>query len=398
MQSRRFALCFSILFLIERTNGRAWNGNNDYYNNNNTFAWNNIPAMATCQPTTLSWMFVNESQANDSEMTISITNSSVDASSSSTISSHSFRTAGSQDLVCGPLVNGSQQITPGAIHSSQRTFVWPSVNVSAGWYVLLANFSKPNTVRESSAFFIANGSDLSCLFLSTPHSAFVSSSRIIHKSTTSGTTTALSSTLTTQKSTTSSGPTTGLSSTSASASATAFAATISPATASRFHVGVVVGSVVGGLAAIAWGIAACFLARSLRRRRDRNWAILNSRDTKDKAYPSSETAPSTIPLFRPEYPADALRPFDSVVRRNSAASAASYTTYSGSSRLQSPSLGRYDSSFATAPSPAYPSGASQELADDVLSALASVQVYNAVDPSLGSQPSLSPLVPQAQAI
>jgi hypothetical protein len=87
-----------------------------------------------------------------------------------------------------------------------------------------------------------------------------------------------------------------------------------------------------------------------------------------------------------------VQPFSNLVRRNSSASAASYATYSASSHLPTPTLDRYDSSYATAPSPAYPSGASLELAEEALAGLN--QEYNAVDPALGSQRSLSPLIGQ----
>nr|GAT48846.1 predicted protein [Mycena chlorophos] len=354
---------------------------------NEHFFWDDVPAMATCQTATLSWTLSNTSGLEDSEMAIFIANSSINPSPGPTNGRGPIDGAlfgrRCRNSTASSLLAVSRRITPGFIHPSAGSFVWSSVNVSEGWYMLLADLPESGLLRRSPTFFVTNGTDVSCLVANnqqTPASGFVASTH--EPFATMSFSSSPSATLT-QPSAAS--PLSGTMSLTAGAASS---------TSAPLRVGIVAGGVLGGMAAIACGIALClFVGR--RSAKQRRWAILPGRW--EKPSPSPDNGPTSPPILHPEYPDDRLRPFGGVARSNSITSEASYATFSTSNGLPSPSMGRNDWSFTTAPSPAYASGASLELADDTLSALASVQDYNAVDPSLRSQPSFAPLIPHPYA-
>ncbi|KAF7323603.1 hypothetical protein MKEN_00580800 [Mycena kentingensis (nom. inval.)] len=383
--------CLWALALARYARGRDWHGND----RNRSFIWNDIPSLTTCQSTRVTWMLATHTRADDNrKMTISITQPRPETTS--TFPQRVYATTAMRGTPCDRsfLANASRLITPTPIHPAELGFVWQSVNVSEGWYVLLAQFTGTDRRRDglhhSSAFFVANGTDLSCL--TEARTAIVLPSRTTSPSTTStrSSSRARPSSSSTIKSFSSldnglSSPAEAAAATEAISPDTATASANAPASPDKSHVGLVVGSIVGGLAAVAWAIALGFLIRNLRRRRQtRNWVVLGD--------PPGEKSPSFG-----AYPADMTRPFSDLVPIRSQ-SVASYTTYTASEASHVAS--RYNSSYATAPSPAYPSGASLELqlgdSEDIIVAPQVHEYnYNAVDPTLGSQRSLSPLIGQA---
>ncbi|KAJ7209120.1 hypothetical protein GGX14DRAFT_453188 [Mycena pura] len=137
------------------------------------FAWNVVSNMVACQPATVSWLY---SPIGTTEMSISITNNNVvqrEAPSATagrrTLSAHAARGvrrgSASASRLRRALGMVDQPITTFLIDPAMRNFTWAAVNVSAGWYILQATFhgASDSHAELSTAFYVDNGTDLSCL-------------------------------------------------------------------------------------------------------------------------------------------------------------------------------------------------------------------------------------------
>ncbi|KAJ7362979.1 hypothetical protein DFH08DRAFT_931014 [Mycena albidolilacea] len=136
----------------------------------------------------------------------------------------------------------TQQITANPIDPLVRVFTWHSVNVSAGWYELIATLGLPNFFNQSNTFFVKNGTNVSCITPTpTSSSSFTPTD---HTSSHSATSTASVS------------PSTGV-------------PTVTPGPSKhKVNRGVIVGGAVGGVAALCAAITAYLYLMRLRRRRN----------------------------------------------------------------------------------------------------------------------------------
>ncbi|KAJ7053965.1 hypothetical protein C8F01DRAFT_1089290 [Mycena amicta] len=217
------------------------------------FAWNSVPEMYTCLSATVTWGYGSPAGVDDTQMDISITNFGVaqapapPSTTTATFTTHDFR-----GLVAGRYVSTrtrradvTVQIS-GLIPASDRLFTWPSVNVTAGWYVLVATFPATGAVRESSEFF-----ELDLRQQAPRHPAGTRPLPLVSILPVDG------------------------------------------ASSSKVNRGAIAGGVIGGLAVIAAAIAAFFYLRYAsassggKKKRTRKWAGLSSTDSKARGYPSS---------------------------------------------------------------------------------------------------------------
>lgn len=232
------------------------------------FVWDTLPEMHSCGAQAVTWAC--QGLDADTQFTISITDISVqqDAPLTSTASSSSTATGDTQisvnptQTVSGALsrrtplkrqvfsdYNGyggtwlpriDQDLTTTNVTPSSWT--WPSVNVTQGWYVLVANIPSAAIQAQSSPFFVQNGTaTVPCLAAASPSPSSISSSSPLPMSTSS----------------------TSASSTPTSANDTGAG---NSNTSSRTNVGAIAGGVVGGIAFIAAVIAALFFFLCRRKR------------------------------------------------------------------------------------------------------------------------------------
>ncbi|KAJ7868592.1 hypothetical protein B0H14DRAFT_2729625 [Mycena olivaceomarginata] len=206
------------------------------------FSFNKIAEFTTCTP------------ASNNLLTLFITNDGVIRLPTGTFATPDPRAMHRRDVT-------TQQINPDPINPLVRDFTWNSVNVTAGWYELTAKLNLPGYIQESVAFYVQNGTDVSCI--AAPSS---SSSSTPADPTSSGTSSG-------------SPTTTGVAETSG---------VTLPVTsgASKVNRGAIAGGVIGGLAVVAAVIAAYFYFRyasastasggSTGRRAPRKWAGLSS--------------------------------------------------------------------------------------------------------------------------
>ncbi|KAJ7150886.1 hypothetical protein C8R43DRAFT_951317 [Mycena crocata] len=243
------------------------------------FGFGNIPEMTTCNPATIPWFYTAVVGATFTEMTLSITNVGVPQPGppSSTVTG-TF----TQNDLGGRAVNRysfsrrddiTQFITNGFIDPSERSFRWPSANVSAGWYAIIANFPNSDAPMQSSSFYVLNGPDTSCLTSASPSGSSSSANP------------------------TSSPPSTPTTSGDPSSSS----GVLLPVggSSSKVNRGAIAGGVIGGLAVLAAAIAAYFYLRyasastasgAAAKNRSRKWGGLGSTDSKAKPYPSATRA------------------------------------------------------------------------------------------------------------
>ncbi|KAJ7034550.1 hypothetical protein C8F04DRAFT_1101341 [Mycena alexandri] len=235
-----------------------------------TFQWQKISTMTTFQPALVAWIYTPLGGEDVPDLTLSITNVGVPQGSPplSTTVSVSFTTNlrrssfSRRDTI-------TETLTPTPITPSVEVFQWPSVNVTAGWYAMLA--AVDDTVVPSLPFFVVNGSDISCTL---PPVSTTSSSPGSTASGGSGTPTA-----------------SGGQPTSSGSTGTL---PVSGSSSSKVNKGAIAGGVIGGLAVIAAAIAAYFYIRyasastapGTAKNRSRRWDGLGSTDSKAKAYPT----------------------------------------------------------------------------------------------------------------
>ncbi|KAJ6469388.1 hypothetical protein C8R45DRAFT_430200 [Mycena sanguinolenta] len=241
-----------------------------------TMAFNSISNMVSCGPAVISWMYTAAILPDPLEMTLSITNQDVpQPPAPSTTSTGLFNPPGTRRAMNRRDVTITQPIAAN-ISPELRLYNWDPVNVTSGWYQLIAALPLlPGFNQQSTAFFVAAGSDTSCL-------ASTSSSSPLSSSTTSN-------------------PTSTGSPTSSGGPSTTSGPPVVLASTSKVNRGAIAGAVIGGLAVVAAAIAAYFYLRyasastasvgSARNRGTRRWAGLGSTDSKARAYPSAPRSP-----------------------------------------------------------------------------------------------------------
>ncbi|KAJ7870822.1 hypothetical protein B0H14DRAFT_3132051 [Mycena olivaceomarginata] len=179
------------------------------------------------------------------ELALFITNDGVEqppppvATTTGTFNTPSAARAVSQRDIAQPI---TQQITANPVDPLVRVFTWHSVNVSAGWYELIATLDLPNFSNISNVFFVKNGTNVSCITPTrTSSSSFTPTD---HTSSYSATSTASVS------------PSTGVP-----------AVTPGPSK-HKVNRGVIVGGAVGGVAALCAAITAYLCLMRLRQHRN----------------------------------------------------------------------------------------------------------------------------------
>jgi len=217
------------------------------------FSFNNIPEMTTCNPATITWIYDSFTDLNVMDLTLNITNDLPEIPGLSTTATWSSTPDTNSNLV-------NQSLTSGFIDPTAQTYTWASVNVTEGWYAIVATFaSRAGTSEESVAFYIVNGTDTSCLgTLGTSQGA---------------------------------SPSSGSPTSSVGFPSSSPATHPSDAVSSKLNREALVGGVIGGIALLVAVIAAycCFsypCASSLpsRRRGTRKWSSLGSAASKRRTF------------------------------------------------------------------------------------------------------------------
>ncbi|KAJ6469393.1 hypothetical protein C8R45DRAFT_937803 [Mycena sanguinolenta] len=336
-----------------------------------TMAFNSISNMVSCGPAVISWMYTAAILPDPLEMTLSITNQDVDQlPAPSTTSTGTFNPPGSRRAMNRRDVTITQPIAAN-ISPELRLYTWDPVNVTSGWYQLIAALPLlPGFNQQSTVFFVAAGSDTSCLASTSSSSSPLSSSA--------------------SSKPTSTGDLTFTGGASAAfgvsiASGTSTPSETSPvlAPSSKVNRGTVAGAVIGGFAAVAAGVAAYIYFRygSCRVRR---WAGPNS---KARGYPSASRCHGAS-RGRPHSQTDSTGPFmsspdDKVYARSKSSDPFSDSAFPFDQQA----------SHLSTPSPALSSGASQaetrhsadgSIAPSQRIPRKPVPQYNLTDPSLAS--------------
>jgi hypothetical protein len=212
--------------------------------------FHDIGQLTTCQPGVITWVY----QGPPEDLVLLVTNSNVNQASQSPSSA----TAGAVRAGIDGRAERNARANPGTITEALTTttdpfglnFTWQSVNVSQGYYAIVA--AVPGFSTESSPFFVSNGTDTSCLTASTPSpSASMSPS----------------------------------STTPAPTSSPSQIPDQSEASSGSSHVAAIVGGVIGGVVAI-FAAVGCLLLRLIKKRSargmssgSRRWGGLRSSDS-----------------------------------------------------------------------------------------------------------------------
>jgi len=243
------------------------------------FQFDSISQMTTCKPAVISWLYSPVTVDDPLELLLYITNDNVaQPPAPSSTATGIFTTPDGRRAVRRDTAVVLEITPEGGIDPLLRTYTWPSVNVTAGWYELEATLPLPGFTEESLSFYVANGTNVSCFAGAAPP-ASASSASSVPNPTSSG------------------GPTSPIS--TGGAAQTSSAATLpvtSGSSSSKVNRGAIAGGVIGGLAVIAAAIAAYFYLRyasastasgASGKKRTRKWAGLGSTDSKAKMYPST---------------------------------------------------------------------------------------------------------------
>ncbi|KAI0747148.1 hypothetical protein C8Q80DRAFT_1179680 [Daedaleopsis nitida] len=215
----------------------------------NTFTFLDLPGAVTCQPATFTWNYVGE--AGTFTFTLS-----------PSVAPHTNLPG------TNPRRAVNQRVIATNVADTAKTWTWGSVDAEQGWYTVEAVADSSTWTATSTQFFVTNGTDLSCLYGTTPSSSPSTSI----PSTSSGTSTESTSSPT-------SSPTTVL--------------PVEAATSNRVRTGAIAGAVVGGLIIIGaaiigyiyFGLCRRAPTRSRRRALDGaqpqlgKWGGLSSRDS-----------------------------------------------------------------------------------------------------------------------
>ncbi|KAF7343218.1 hypothetical protein MVEN_01753100 [Mycena venus] len=207
------------------------------------FSFNKITGMTTCVPATITWIYTPVTDPHAVDLTLSITNVDVSQIPSTVESAPS------------PV---NQSLTSEPANAATGVYTWAQVNVTEGWYALVAAFpSQVSDPEKSLAFYVINGTDTSCL---------KSLTAATPSSTSSGT---LTSTL---------------------ASPSSSATQSSGSVRSKFNPRALVGGLMGGVGLLAVMTAAylCFgylgICRRPSRKRATRWSGVRSANSKHRAY------------------------------------------------------------------------------------------------------------------
>nr|GAT48845.1 predicted protein [Mycena chlorophos] len=121
------------------------------------FTWLSLPAMFTCEIADVYWLY-----SGDDNMTIAVTDFSV-----AQLPPPSETIFPNGTLATANMVRRADVIfqISGSMPASTGFFSWSPVNVSSGWYVLIADFL--GAWEASDAFFVGHGSNASCLAATT---------------------------------------------------------------------------------------------------------------------------------------------------------------------------------------------------------------------------------------
>ncbi|KAJ6550310.1 hypothetical protein B0H19DRAFT_1265148 [Mycena capillaripes] len=201
------------------------------------FSFNKISEMTTCTSTTITWIYVpiTDAVSDAMDLTLTITN----------------------DLPGNNVPDLFQSLSDGSLDPRAGSYIWSSVNVTEGWYSLVANFTPGVAASEDSLpFYVVNGTDTSCL-------GILAGSPAASSPTAS--------------------PTSSVGPTSSSAPTRA-----SDTVSSKMNREALVGGVIGGTALLAAVIAAyccfCYRCASTRGRGTRKWHGFGSATPKRRAY------------------------------------------------------------------------------------------------------------------
>ncbi|KAJ6589651.1 hypothetical protein B0H19DRAFT_1249182 [Mycena capillaripes] len=215
-----------------------------------SFQLNRIPDITACTPAFITWIYVPASSSDLPDLKLEVTNAGV-----AQLPAPPAIMAGSANgdlsrrnlLLTRPLVTG--------VDPTLRIFTWPLVNVTEGWYEIIATIPLYSLVEASTSFFVRNGSDTSCF--APAFAQLSSSSPVPSRMPTGGTGT----------------------SASISTSRTSSGAPSNTSRGFKINPGAVAGGVVGGFFVIA---AALFiLCRRRRSRISHNVADISIRQATD---------------------------------------------------------------------------------------------------------------------
>ncbi|KAJ7362985.1 hypothetical protein DFH08DRAFT_841827 [Mycena albidolilacea] len=202
------------------------------------FSFNKISEPTTCKPAVIPWSYSPITASDVFELTLFITNDGVAQPAPPLATTSGTFTLNPRAMQRRDVT--TQQINSDPIDPLVRAFTWSAVNVTAGWYELTATLSLPGFLKKSLAFYIENGTDISCLTptRTSPFSSIPSKAASSHSAT----------------STASVSPSTGV-------------PTVTPGP-SNVNRGILVGGIIGGLAVLCGAIAAYLYRMRLRRRRN----------------------------------------------------------------------------------------------------------------------------------
>ncbi|KAJ6587872.1 hypothetical protein B0H19DRAFT_1057175 [Mycena capillaripes] len=131
------------------------------------FQFNKIPDMTTCKPTVVTWIYAPVTVDDQLVLTLAITNHDVPQSAplsgTSTGAPATHMGASCVSSLSGRDEAASHNITHSPLDPAFPSFTWQSVNVTEGWYAILATMNLPGFLSRSTSFFVENGTDTSCL-------------------------------------------------------------------------------------------------------------------------------------------------------------------------------------------------------------------------------------------
>ncbi|KAJ7789550.1 hypothetical protein B0H14DRAFT_239301 [Mycena olivaceomarginata] len=127
------------------------------------FSFNKISELTTCKPGIITWSYSPVTANDVFELTLFITNNDIAQPPPPSATSTGIFTTNPAARAVSQRDITTQQINDDPVNPIVRAFTWNSVNVSAGWYEMTATFALPGFSKESVAFYVENGTDISCL-------------------------------------------------------------------------------------------------------------------------------------------------------------------------------------------------------------------------------------------
>lgn len=124
------------------------------------FAFHPLPTPTSCGPTIFSWSY----DGPDEPMLLQVSNVGVAQNPPPSTTTSAIATT--RDLLASSVPSPSLIMSLATNYEPLlESFVWSSVNVSQGWYVLLATIPYDNIFQSSPPFFVFTGTNTSCLDL-----------------------------------------------------------------------------------------------------------------------------------------------------------------------------------------------------------------------------------------